>query len=330
MRYIINNSTNPYFNIALEEYCLMNVDVGEDYFILWQNEPSIIIGRNQNPLEEINMGFVEENQIKVVRRISGGGAVYHDLGNLNFTFITEVKGGEKSDFRVIAEPIIRILRQLGVDAMIMGRNDIIAQDKKISGNAQRLYKKRLMQHGTLLFDLDIDALANALTVSMDKIESKGIKSIRSRVGNIRELLNKDMTVDEFKSILHEKLSDGLQSEEIVLTSDDLKKIEEAAKSKFMSWEWTYGETPQFNYRSDKCFPTGKIGVLLQIKNGLIKSCTFYGDYLAPTDTKPVADHLIDLPYEETRIEQALAEQDLELYFGSITQKELLEVFFHHD
>lgn len=329
MRYIINNSTNPYFNIALEEYCLMNVDVGEDYFILWQNEPSIIIGRNQNPLEEINMGFVEENQIKVVRRISGGGAVYHDLGNLNFTFITELKSGEKPDFRVIAEPIIRILRQLGVDAMIMGRNDIIAQDKKISGNAQRLYKKRLMQHGTLLFDLDIDALANALTVSMDKIESKGIKSIRSRVGNIRELLNKDMTVDEFKSILHEKLSDGLQSEEIVLTSDDLKKIEEAAKSKFMSWEWTYGETPQFNYRSDKRFPAGKIGVLLQIKNGLINSCSFYGDYLALTDTKAVADHLIGLPYEETRIGQALAEEDLELYFGSITPTELLEVFFDH-
>lgn len=329
MRYIINNSTNPYFNIALEEYCLMNVDVGEDYFILWQNEPSIIIGRNQNPLEEINMGFVEENQIKVVRRISGGGAVYHDLGNLNFTFITELKSGEKPDFRVIAEPIIRILRQLGVDAMIMGRNDIIAEDKKISGNAQRLYKKRLMQHGTLLFDLDIDALANALTVSMDKIESKGIKSIRSRVGNIRELLNKDMTVDEFKSILHEKLSDGLQSEEIVLTSDDLKKIEEAAKSKFMSWEWTYCETPQFNYRSDKRFPAGKIGVYLQIKNGLIKSCTFYGDYLALTDTKAVADHLIGLPYEETRIEQALAEEDLELYFGSITPTELLEVFFDH-
>jgi lipoate-protein ligase A len=124
MRYIINNSTNPYYNIALEEYCLMNVDVGEDYFILWQNEPSIIIGRNQNPLEEINMKFVEENRVKVVRRISGGGAVYHDLGNLNFTFITELKSGEKPDFRVIAEPIIRILRQLGVDAMIMGRNDI--------------------------------------------------------------------------------------------------------------------------------------------------------------------------------------------------------------
>lgn len=329
MRYILNNNTDPFYNIALEEYCLTNIDVGEDYFILWQNGPSVIIGRNQNPHEEINMRFVEEQKIKVVRRISGGGAVYHDLGNLNFTFITQLAKGQKPDFKVIAEPIIRVLKGLGVEAMLLGRNDIIANDKKISGNAQRLYQKKLMQHGTLLFDLDIDALAQALTVSTDKIESKGIKSIRSRVGNIRELLATDMNMEEFRRILQYELSSQNQSEEIQLKEEDYAKISELAKNKFMSWEWTYGETPQFDYRWDKRFPGGKVGVLLQIKNGFIQNCQFYGDFLSLTDTEPVAQRLVGLPYEKQAVQTALHQFDLSLYFGSIIVDELLEVLFDH-
>ena len=161
MRYIINNSTNPFFNIALEEYCLMHVDPGEDYFLLWQNEPSIIIGRNQNTLEEINQRFVRERGIKVVRRISGGGAVYHDLGNLNFTFISSVDPGRAINFSVFANPVIKVLKELGVDAILVGRNDITAYGKKISGNAQRLYRRKFLQHGTLRFDVNIDDLAVA-------------------------------------------------------------------------------------------------------------------------------------------------------------------------
>lgn len=327
MRYIINNCKNPYYNIALEEYCLMNIDVGEDYFILWQNEPAIIVGKNQNTLEEINTKFVEENDVKVVRRISGGGAVYHDLGNLNYTFITSINDAENTDFRKYAQPIINILRELSVEAELSGRNDITVMGKKVSGNAQRLHRKKFMQHGTLLFDLNIDNLVQALNVSMDKIESKGIKSVRSRVGNIREFLKEDMDIESFKELLQRRLSNNYASKEIVLTEKDIKIIEDSAKNKFSTWDWNYGESPEFDYKGEKRFPGGKIGVLVKVKDGLMKDCKFYGDFLALLDTEPVIKKLKGLKYEKETIEKALKEIELDKHFGSITLGELLEVFF---
>lgn len=327
MRYIVNNSTDPFFNIALEEYCLMNVNPGEDYFLLWQNRPSIIIGKNQNTLEEINKQFVDERGIKVVRRISGGGAVYHDLGNLNFTFISQVDPKRKTDFSVFANPVINVLKELGVDAMLLGRNDILAYDKKISGNAQRLYRKKFLQHGTLLFDVNIDDLAEALNVSQDKIQSKGIKSIRSRVGNIREFLKNDMSVDEFRELLQRQLSNNYSSPEIKLSKEELAQISKTAETKFASWEWTYGESPQFDYRNEKRFSGGKLGAFLQVKDGLIKGCTFYGDYLALLDSDELVDKLIGVKYEQNSVTKALKDIDLSPYLGTITLDELIEVLF---
>ena len=327
MRYIINNSTNPYFNIALEEYCLMHVDPGEDYFLLWQNEPSIIIGRNQNTLEEINQRFVKERGIKVVRRISGGGAVYHDLGNLNFTFIPRVEPGRPINFSVFVNPIINVLRELGVDATLVGRNDIVAYGKKISGNAQRLYRRKFLHHGTLLFDVNIEDLAEALNVSADKIESKGIKSIRSRVGNIREFLKEDMTIDEFRERLQRRLSNDYESEEIKLPEEAILRISETARDKFASWAWTYGESPPFNYRFEKRFPGGKVGVFIHIKEGLIRECKFYGDYLGVLETEGFEAGLKGLKYDPQTVEKAMEGMDLTSYFGPITRNELLEIMF---
>lgn len=327
MRYIINNSTNPFFNIALEEYCLMHVDPGEDYFLLWQNEPSIIIGRNQNTLEEINRRFIKERGIKVVRRISGGGAVYHDLGNLNFTFISRVEPGRPINFSVFANPIINVLRELGVDATLVGRNDIVAYGKKISGNAQRLYRRKFLHHGTLLFDVNIEDLAEALNVSADKIESKGIKSIRSRVGNIREFLKEDMTIDEFRERLQRRLSNDYCSEEIKLSEEAILRISETARNKFASWAWTYGESPPFNYRFEKRFPGGKVGVFIHIKEGLIRECKFYGDYLGVLETEGFEAGLKGLKYDPQTVEKAMEGMDLTSYFGTITRNELLEIMF---
>jgi lipoate-protein ligase A len=327
MRYIVNSNTDPYFNIALEEYCLMNVNPGEDYFLLWQNEPSIIIGKNQNTLEEINTKFVEDRGIKVVRRISGGGAVYHDLGNLNFTFISQVDPKRGTDFSIFADPIIKVLKELGVEAMLLGRNDIIACDKKISGNAQRLYRKKFLQHGTLLFDVNIDDLAEALNVSYDKIQSKGIKSIKSRVGNIREYLKEDMRIEDFKELLQKRLSNDYSSKEIKLSNDELIQVSEKARNKFASWAWNYGESPQFNYRNERRFPGGKLGVFIQVKDGFIKECKFYGDYLALLDSHEFAAKLAGLKYERGAIAEALENIDLSPYFGTITGDELLEVLF---
>ncbi len=327
MKYIVNNSTDPYFNIALEEYCLMNVDPGEDYFLLWQNQPAIIIGKNQNTLEEINRKFVEERDIKVVRRISGGGAVYHDLGNLNFTFISKVDKNRPTDFSKFAKPVIKTLKELGVDAMLLGRNDIIANDRKISGNAQRLYRNRYLQHGTLLFDVNLDDLVESLNVSTDKIQSKGIKSIRSRVGNIRDMLKRDMAISEFREQVQRQLSGNYSSDEILLGEEEIRQIRESAKNKFSSWEWTYGQSPAFNYRYDKRFPGGKVGVLIQVKDGLIKECKFYGDFLSLLDTEDFAAGLLGLRYKRDVLAEALDRIDLAPYFGDIKSGDLLEVIF---
>jgi lipoate-protein ligase A len=305
----------------------MHVDPGEDYFLLWQNEPSIIIGRNQNTLEEINQRFVKERGIKVVRRISGGGAVYHDLGNLNFTFISRVEPGRPINFSVFVNPIINVLRELGVDATLVGRNDIVAYGKKISGNAQRLYRRKFLHHGTLLFDVNIEDLAEALNVSADKIESKGIKSIRSRVGNIREFLKEDMTIDEFRERLQRRLSNDYESEEIKLPEEAILRISETARDKFASWAWTYGESPPFNYRFEKRFPGGKVGVFIHIKEGLIRECKFYGDYLGVLETEGFEAGLKGLKYDPQTVEKAMEGMDLTSYFGPITRNELLEIMF---
>ncbi|PLX34289.1 MAG: hypothetical protein C0604_01860 [Clostridiales bacterium] len=219
MKYILNSSTDPYYNLALEEYCLKNVDMDEDYFLLWQNAPAIIVGKNQNTFEEINPRFVEENGIPVARRISGGGAVYHDFGNLNFTFIANIEDAATVDFKKYAEPIIEALKTLGIEAELSGRNDITIDGKKISGNAQRMYRKKLMQHGTLLFDVNIHDLVDSLNVKMDKITSKGIKSVRSRVTNIKEHLAEEIDIKAFWELIHLYLSEDGSSEEILLSED---------------------------------------------------------------------------------------------------------------
>ena len=205
------NITDPRVNLAIEEFALKHLDINETYLLFYINEPSIIIGKNQNTVEEINADYVRDEGIHVVRRLSGGGAVYHDLGNLNFSFITKDDGNSFHDFKKFTDPVVKALKKLGVNAELSGRNDILADGKKISGNAQFSTKGRMFSHGTLLFDSEIENVVSALNVRMDKIESKGIKSIRSRVTNIREHLDEDMTMEEFKQTLLAYLFEELDS-----------------------------------------------------------------------------------------------------------------------
>src|SRR5690606_24904403 len=192
--------TDPQINLAIEEYALKNLDINETYLLFYINEPSIIIGKNQNTIEEINTEYVEKNNIKVVRRLSGGGAVYHDLGNLNFSFITKDDGESFHNFRKFTEPVIRALKKLGVNAELSGRNDIVVEGRKISGNAQFATRGRMFSHGTLMLNSEIDNVVSALRVKKEKIESKGIKSIRSRVANISEFLDQEITMEQFKQL----------------------------------------------------------------------------------------------------------------------------------
>lgn len=226
MQFLVNKSTNPFFNLALEEYLLKNVDIKKDYFILWQNEPTIVIGKHQNTLKEINMNFVKDNNINVVRRNSGGGAVYHDLGNINFTFITKYDEKHLLDFKTFTNPVVYSLGKLNVKAELSGRNDILIDGRKISGNSQHIYKDRFLHHGTLLFNSELENLVKALNVDNDKILSKGIESIKSRVTNIKEHVKEDIFMEEFKEILIENIFIWNKSslKEYNLTSEHISAI----------------------------------------------------------------------------------------------------------
>ncbi|NFQ66449.1 lipoate--protein ligase [Clostridium sporogenes] len=328
MQFLVNKSTNPFFNLALEEYLLKNVDIKEDYFILWQNEPTIVIGKYQNTLKEINMNFVRDNNINVVRRNSGGGAVYHDLGNINFTFITKYDEKHLLDFKTFTNPVVYSLGKLNVKAQLSGRNDILIDGRKISGNSQHIYKDRFLHHGTLLFNSELENLVKALNVDNDKIISKGIESIKSRVTNIKEHVKEDIFMKKFKKILIENIFIWNKSslKEYNLTSDQIASIEKLMKEKYMTWQWNYGESPEFNYRNSKRFQGGKLEVLLNIVEGHINECKIYGDFLGVMDVSEIEKKIIGIKYGEEYIEEFLKEIDINKYFGTLCFDEIKSCF----
>lgn len=327
MRYLINQSTDPYFNLALDEYAMKNIDVGEDYFFLWQNQPSIIIGKNQNTLEEINPHFVEENNIKVARRVSGGGAVYHDFGNLNFTFITNIEDVGKVNFKKYVQPVIDALKSMGVNAEASGRNDILIDGKKISGNAQRQANGRLMHHGTLMFDVDVEKMVKALNVAEDKFISKAAKSVRSRVTNIKEHLPEGTTLADFWQQLHYYLTNEGQDAEIKLTDEQIQEIKHNAENQFATWDWIYGKSPAFNYRNAQRFSGGKLDVMLDVTAGKMSNVRILGDYLGVNDVVAIETALIGTPYQKEAVKEVLEKFNFASYFGTITLEELLSVLF---
>lgn len=327
MKYLKNPSTNPYFNLALDEYAMKHIDCDEDFFFLWQNAPSVIIGKNQNAAQEVNQKFIDENNIKVARRVSGGGAVYHDLNNLNFTFIVNVDDPGKADFKKFVQPVIDALKTMGVEATASGRNDILIDGMKISGNAQRMANGKLMHHGTLMFDVNVDDLQNALNVDPTKIQSKGMKSVRSRVTNIKDHLPAGTTLQDFWDKLQFFLSNGGQDDEIILTDADIAKVEYEAMSRFGTWDWIYGTSPEFNLKNSKRFSGGKVEVVCNVEAGKIQYIRFYGDYMFVNDVKDIEARLIGCRFKRDDVKGVLSTFELSHYFGSITVDELLEVIF---
>jgi lipoate-protein ligase A len=320
--------TDAQMNLAIEEYALKNLDIKNSYLLFYINKPSIIIGKNQNTLEEINKDYVEENGIQVVRRLSGGGAVYHDLGNLNFSFITKDDGDSFSNFKKFTEPVILALRKLGVSAELNGRNDIVVAGRKVSGNAQFFTKGRLFTHGTLMLDSEIDHVVSALKVKKDKIESKGIKSIRSRVANISEFLEEKLTMEQFRELLLKNIFDGLvEIPEYVLTEHDWEQIEQLSKERYQSWDWNYGKSPKFNIQRSHRFPVGSIDVRLEVDKGLIENCKIYGDFFGTGDVSDIEKRLVGQKYQKEAIQNALNDIDIKSYFGNIAEQEFLELVY---
>jgi lipoate---protein ligase len=322
------NITDPRVNLAIEEFALKHLDINETYLLFYINEPSIIIGKNQNTVEEINADYVREEGIHVVRRLSGGGAVYHDLGNLNFSFITKDDGNSFHDFKKFTNPVVKALKKLGVHAELSGRNDILADGKKISGNAQFSTKGRMFSHGTLLFDSEIENVVSALNVRMDKIESKGIKSIRSRVTNIREHLDHDMTMEEFKETLLVYLFEDFDAiPKYELTESDWEEIRKISRGRYANWDWNYGKSPKFNVELSNRFAAGSVDIRLHIVKGIIQESKIFGDFFGVGDVSDIENKLNGVRYDREAIENALEAIDLTHYFGNVSRQEFLDLLY---
>ncbi len=327
MKFIDNEGiTNPAINLALEEYVLKHIPSDDSYFLFYINSPSIIIGKNQNTLEEINKPYIDAKDIKVVRRLSGGGAVYHDLGNLNFSFITADDGNSFHNFKKFTQPIVDALNKMGVPAELSGRNDIIVGERKISGNAQFSQKGRMFSHGTLMLDSNIDEIVNALKVSDAKIASKGIKSIRSRVANINEFLPSPLQMEEFKeTILKAIFHEHGQVHEYHLNQTDWEIIHEISQEKYQQWTWNYGASPNFNIIKSKRFPSGTVEVRLDVHQGLINQASIYGDFFGLGEIKDIENALLNRPYHRAGIAEALKDIDIQYYLGKISKEEFIDL-----
>ena len=330
MHFVDNKGiTDPQINLAIEEYLLRTMDMDEDSFLLFYiNEPSIIIGKNQNTIEEIDTDFVEENGIKIVRRLSGGGAVFHDLGNLNYSFITKDDGESFRNFKKFTEPVVAALAKMGVKAELIGRNDLLVDGRKISGNAQFSTQGRMFSHGTLMFDTEIDTVVSALKVRKDKIESKGIKSIRSRVANITEYLENPMTIEEFRLEILKSIFEGEENIKYkVLTDEDWDNIHALSKERYANWDWNYGKSPKFNMQHSHRFPVGGIDVRLQVNKGVIEDVVIFGDFFGVGEIDIVTGKLKGIQYNRESISEAIAEIDIPSYLGGITKEEFLQLIY---
>jgi len=327
MLFVDNNHINdPRINLAIEEHLLRNWETAEPILLFYINEPSVIIGRNQNSLEEIDPDFIRENNIHVVRRLSGGGAVYHDLGNLNFSFITPDKKGLHK-FARFTDPVIRVLDKLGVEAELRGKSDIFAAGKKISGNAQYAAGGRMFSHGTLLFDTDLEVMLKALNPRQVQIESKAVQSIRNFVINIQELLPQSMTIQQFREAILRGLFEGGEIASLPLTEADWQQISQISEERYRQWDWNFGHSPKFNVQKSGRFPAGKIDVRIDVANGRIQAIKFYGDFAGRRDVAGLEQHLVDVRYEPSTLEKALQDAKIQRYLGEVEVADLLGLLY---
>lgn len=325
MRCIINTQTDPALNLATEEYLLNTAE--EDCFMLWRNQRAIIVGRNQNTHSQIRPDFVERHGIAVVRRITGGGAVYHDLGNVNFSFILAAAGRPDIDFVRHTRPILDFLNHIGLPARLDGRNDLSLHGLKISGNAQHIQQGRVLHHGTLLFDVDLAMLAAVLQVDPAKYQDRAVQSIRGRVANIREYLPQDMGVEEFMQSLRHFLLRSLAAGESRLRAEELAAIEGLAQERYRQWAWNYGDSPPYNFRRSTRTAGGTLEIFLAVEEGIIRQIRIHGDYFGLEDIAELERLLVGCRHAPETLTKRLAETRVESYLNNIGAEELVRAMF---
>ncbi len=327
MIYLETNSTDPYYNLAFEEFVFNRMDRSEQYFILWQNYNTIVVGRFQNTAEEINAKFVQEHNIQVARRLSGGGAVYHDAGNLNFTFIVDQNSHPDFDFKVFVEPVIQTLAELGVRAELSGRNDLTIDGQKFSGNSQYIRSGRILHHGCIMLDSNLANVAQALRVREAKFSSKSVKSVRSRVTTINQHTASPVDIATFKASLirHSLRSGNLQPGS--LTSAQLAEVQRLRDEKYATWEWNYGNSPSYEMRREKKFEAGLVTVLLRATGEWIDNIKFYGDFFGNGDLSDLEQSLVGAALTP-ELERRLETLNLGWYMQGISAKELTELLLY--
>ena len=325
MLFMINEATEPAFNLAAEEYLLRHC--GEDCCMLWQNHNAIIVGRNQNTRAQINPDFVARHGTTVVRRLSGGGTVYHDLGNVNFTFIKVRVARPAIDFQRFAQPILEQLQALGLAVALDGRNDLVLNGRKVSGNAQHIEGHKVLHHGTLLFDVDLDKLGESLRVDAAKYRDKAVASIRSRVTNLRPHLKEPRSVTDFMTDLLTGLRRRFSGREAVLTATDRGAIQALAEEKYAGWDWNFGHSPPYTLRKSTRISGGTVEVLLDVDRGIIRQARLFGDFFGVLEIAGLEQALIGCEHRADALTRRLAKIPVDDYLNGCNGKDLLDALF---
>lgn len=322
-------TTDAAWNLALEQYVFDSLPRDRDYLLLWRNKNAVIIGKHQNTAAEINAAAVEERGVQVVRRLSGGGAVYHDLGNLNFTFITDAPADGDLDFGRFCRGVVALLQRLGVEAELSGRNDMTIAGQKFSGNAQYLRAGRVMHHGTILFDSDLEAVARVLQSHPEKFTDKATRSVRSRVTNVRPHLAQDMELAQFRAALLSALLADVPHEEVVLTEADEAAIEKLRRERYATWEWNYGYSPACTaVKAARILGCGSVEAHLDVDEGIIRKIAFAGDFFSPHGVERLTERLQGVRLERGALAEVLADFDVKSCIAGLSVEALTELLCH--
>lgn len=325
MLFLTNSCTDPAWNLALDEYILTHFT--DEVLSLWRNGPSVIVGNHQNALEEIDLDFVRAREVPVIRRLTGGGAVFHDLGNINYTLAQPCGAGDFNNYAKFTRPIVRFLETLGVETSLSGRNDLLIGGRKISGNAQTVRRDRILHHGTLLFSTNMSDLSGALRPRDLKIKSKGVKSVSSRVDNISSHLPAPMTVEEFLDRLRAFLrSDMPGLTDYTLTQEDRKAVDALKAEKYGTWAWNFGASPRYSWARACKYPFGLVDVRLDVRDGVIQAAVIYGDFFGRRDAGELAAAFAGLPHRREDVLLTARNLPVGDYIAGMTAEELAALF----